>query len=124
MKDSAFTEKLYNTFYDTISKELGISGFGEALTKMDLHQLLHADHLYDSIETRTEPCMQEFSIDITSDSLVEISYGTNVNRHYVEKKKTKKEEDEEDGDECQYRTFWRFVFDGKKLRLLNQNAAG
>ncbi len=124
LKDSAFTEKLYNTFYDTISKELAIPGFGEALTKMDLNKLLHGDHLYDSIETKTEPCMQEFTVDITSDSVVEIAYGTNHNRHYEEKEKSKKDDDEESGDECEYKTFWRFVWDGQKLRLLSQNAAG
>jgi hypothetical protein len=124
LKDSTFTEKLYDNYYDSISKDLAIPGFGEALTKMDLTKLLHNDHVYDSVEIAAEPCMKEYTIDITSDSVVEIAYGTNNNRHYVEKKKTKKEEDEEIGDECEYKTFWRFVFDGKKLRLLSQNAAG
>ena len=124
-KDSAFTERLYNSRFDSISKELDIPGFAETMTKLDLTKLLHNDHIFDSLEIKTDPCDREFMIDIEHDSLVSITHGSNVNVNYEPKKgEAAAPDDTEGGDPCLYRIHWDFVWDGRKLRLVRQSAAG
>ena len=124
-KDSVFTERLYNNRFDSISKELAIPGFTETMTRLDLSKLLHDDHIFDSLEIKADPCDREFMIDVEHDSLVSITYGTNVNISYEPKKgEAAAPDDTEGGDPCLYRTHWDFVWDGKKLRLVRQTAAG
>jgi hypothetical protein len=63
--------------------------------------------------------MHEYIVEVSGDSLVEISYGTNNNHHY-----TGKVNEDAIGDECEFKIYWQFSFDGQKLHFVRESSAG
>ena len=116
----ALSRELYDRYFDsTIAKVWNIDEFSKLFRYLDIKRLSGKDSLYHQTVIATEPCYRYYEAVIEGDSVVHITYGITDNRNYT----GKKTEDEENAS-CDYATFWEFIFDGKKLMLIRQSAAG
>jgi hypothetical protein len=117
---SLLSRELYDQYFDsTIAKVWNIDEFSKLFRYLDIKSLSGRDSLYHETVIATEPCYKYYQIIVEGDSVVHILYGITDNRNYT----GKKTEDEENAS-CDYATFWEFIFDGKKLTLIRQSAAG
>jgi hypothetical protein len=115
--DGTLTAAIFDHYFEKISRGLDFSEFNKVFAYLDVDRLLKKDSIsYDAI-VKTKPCYKQYRIELEDDSTVYISYGINTNSDYRGK------EDVPDGA-CEYDTYWTFVFDGQKLRLVRQSAAG
>jgi len=117
---SSLSRELYDRYFDsTIADVWKIDEFAKLFRYLDIKRLSGKDSLYHKTVIATEPCYQYYEIILQGDSVVHIVYGITENRNYTGKKT-----EEEENASCDYATFWEFIFDGKKLTLVRQAAAG
>jgi hypothetical protein len=115
------SKPLFMQYYDTISKFTYLDQVTEIFKLVPLDSLKYKNELTKEFKDKNEPCMKKYKIEVEQD-IVRLVYGTDTNDEYVKKGIAQDEESEDAG--CEYSVFWIFRFDGNKLKLLHQGAAG
>jgi hypothetical protein len=112
--------ELYDQYFDsTIARAWDIDEFSNLFKYLDINRLSKKDSLLHETIISTEPCYKYYRIIAKGDSIVNIEYGITENINYTGKKT-----EEEENANCDYVIFWDFTFDGKKLTMVQQSAAG
>jgi hypothetical protein len=114
------TKALFLKYYDTISKFTYLDQVTEIFKLVPLDSLKYKNELTKEFRDKNDPCLRFYEIEIDQDN-VRLSYGTNRNEEYKGKSP---EQEETDLAGCEYQVYWIFRFDGNKLKLLHQGAAG
>lgn len=125
-RDSGVTEELFARYYEGIGKAVDLGEFGEVFRELNMDKLAKTNGLEIRADTVTEPCTRKYRVEVEDDSLVRISYGvSSVNGDYqpASKKDSVDHSDDYGEGACEHLTFWNFVWDGRRLRLLRQDAA-
>ena len=88
-------------------------------TSDSVHQ--DSDTLSYELKVKKDPCYKFYRVYVDNDS-VTLEFGSDNNDQFVDI--SKKTEDEEMLDTCEYASFWTFRFDGQKLHFEKQLSAG
>ena len=118
---SKLTRELFRKYYDTIYKFTYLDQVSQIFRHIPLDSLKSKNEVTKEYKDKNEPCTRYYTIHKEQDE-VTLTYGTNSNIDYVDKKG--KSPDHADVAGCEYSVFWIFKFDGNKLRLVRQTAAG
>ncbi len=117
-KNKGLTEDMFIKHFKMIYRDWRLNELNKLFRYLPLDSLQQKDTLKYYDADKKEPCLKQYFL-IVKDSLVMITYGTNGNPGYKGKKS-----DDEIGDECEYDTYWEFLFDGKTLVFKRQVVAG
>jgi hypothetical protein len=115
---NAVTQFMFYAYYPQLKWQLGMDNLQTVLKHLDVNKLQEIDSLGFEGKNNKKPCYEAMEIKIEKDSLVHIHYSINTNSDYTGKPG-------KGGIECgEGTTFWTFVFDGRRLRLIRQQEAG
>lgn len=125
-RDSGVTKELFSRYFEAIDKGVDFGEFGAVFRELDVNKLMKTNGLEIRADTVTEPCTRKYRIEVEGNFVVRISYGvSSVNAGYTPALSRDSAEHSDDYGEgaCEHVTFWNFVWDGQKLRLVRQDAA-
>ena len=115
---NAVTQFMFYAYYSQLKWQLGMENLQSVLKHLDVNKLQHTDSLGLETMNKRKPCYEGMQIKIEKDSIVHIFFYINTNSDYSGKPG---EGDTECGEGA---TFWTFVFNGRRLRLIRQQEAG
>ncbi len=117
------SEEIFTKHFNTLYNYWDPKVFNNFFKHFPFDSLQYKNEIdFEGPQQKNERCYEYYQASIHNDTL-EFSYGMNSNPSYVPNNKIKKSD--EDMDECdEFAIIWRFKFDGKKLILIDQRAAG
>jgi hypothetical protein len=118
--NNLLSQELFDKYFDKMAQGWDLDEFDKVFRHLDPTLLRKSDRLEFKAIKKKEPCYNQYIITYKHDSIVGIMYGVNSNKDYVPKKG---ESDNDDTSLCEHDTYWRFVFDGRHLKLLRQQTA-
>ena len=118
------SEEIFTKHFNTLYNFWNPKVFNNFFKHFPFDSLQYKNEIdFEHPHQKTDPCYEYNRASIQNDVL-EFSYGINTNPSYESNQKVKKS-DEGDNEECyEFSIIWRFKFDGKKLILIDQRAAG
>jgi len=117
------TRAMFIRFYRDISESLQIEQINQMFKKLNVDYLLQRDTLNHEAIIKTEPCFHYYGVTVEN-NLVTLTLGMNSNEDYKSKSVSEDEIPENDSSICEHVLWWKFTFDGKKLKLKEISGAG
>ena len=107
------TRRMYDSAFGEFSRGWNLGEFNRVFTVLDLQKLVYTNRVEHHDAAGGDPCVKFYSIDFGIDSIVSISYGASPAKGSGKA-----------GATCGPAIVWQFRFDGERLWLVRQTAAG